>query len=103
MKKITHSSFLFSLLSCLLIFNLSFAQGALKEIPLKQQIEKSSLIIEGKVISKQSFWDANRHNIYTSRGNNFNGFDRLPFKYFIYFNRAGGIYIMTISVPKRLF
>ncbi len=66
MKKITHSSFLFSLLSCLLIFNLSFAQGALKEIPLKQQIENSGLIIEGKVISKQSFWDANRHNIYTS-------------------------------------
>lgn len=38
----------------------------LKEIPLKQQIEKSSLVIEGKVISKKSFWDTNRYNIYTA-------------------------------------
>ncbi|GAA3633368.1 hypothetical protein GCM10022397_18640 [Flavivirga jejuensis] len=37
----------------------------LREIPLKQQIDESSLVIEGKVISKQSFWDTDYKNIYT--------------------------------------
>lgn len=45
--------------SCLL------AQSLLREIPLKQQVENSSLIVEGKVISKTSFWDDNYNNIYT--------------------------------------
>lgn len=37
----------------------------LKEIPLAQQIESSSLVVEGKVISKESFWNADHTNIYT--------------------------------------
>lgn len=43
-----------------------FAQVMSKEIPLKQQIEKSSLVVEGEVIAKQSFWDVNHQNIYTA-------------------------------------
>lgn len=42
------------------------AQTLLEEVPLQKQIENSSLVIEGKVISKQSFWDSKRYNIYTS-------------------------------------
>jgi hypothetical protein len=42
------------------------AQATLKEIPLKRQIEKSSLVVEGKVVSKRSFWDANHQHIYTA-------------------------------------
>ena len=42
------------------------AQSVLREIPLQQQIEKSSLIVEGKVIAKKSYWDDNHHNIYTA-------------------------------------
>lgn len=42
------------------------AQILLKEASLKKQIENSSLVVEGKVISKTSFWDADKKNIYTS-------------------------------------
>ena len=42
-----------------------YSQTLLREIPLGDQIEMSSLVIEGKVISKRSFWDSNRYNIYT--------------------------------------
>ncbi|WP_198513439.1 T9SS type A sorting domain-containing protein [Confluentibacter lentus] len=52
----------------LLLFNIKivFAQSFLREIPLSQQIENSSLVIEGKVTSKKSFWDAEHRLIYTS-------------------------------------
>lgn len=36
-----------------------FSQVMLKEISLKQQIEKSDLVVEGKVVSKKSFWENN--------------------------------------------
>lgn len=42
------------------------AQILLKEASLKTQVENSSLIVEGKVISKHSFWDADKKNIYTA-------------------------------------
>ncbi len=42
------------------------AQILLKEASLKKQIENSSLVVEGKVISKKSFWDAEKKNIYTA-------------------------------------
>lgn len=51
---------------CLLFSYALNAQVLLKEMPLGKQIENSSLVIEGKVISKHSFWDAKRHNIYTT-------------------------------------
>lgn len=38
---------------------------SLVEIPLEKQVEKSSLIVEGKVISQKSFWGDNYRNIYT--------------------------------------
>lgn len=63
MKKIT---LFIVLLFSLIVTQDFFAQSMLREIPLEQQIEKSSLVIEGKVIGKKSFWDDNHHNIYTS-------------------------------------
>ncbi|MFI0428813.1 T9SS type A sorting domain-containing protein [Mariniflexile sp. HMF6888] len=42
------------------------AQILLKEASLKKQIENSSLVVEGQVISKKSFWDAEKKNIYTA-------------------------------------
>ncbi len=62
MKKIT----LFIALLFLISAEQLMAQTTLKEIPLQEQVEQSSLIVEGKVIAKKSFWDDNRHNIYTS-------------------------------------
>ena len=41
------------------------AQNLTYEVPLDAQVQASTQIIEGKVISKKSFWDANRENIYT--------------------------------------
>jgi hypothetical protein len=41
------------------------SQTLLREIPLGDQIENSEIVLEGKVIAKKSFWDVNRHNIYT--------------------------------------
>jgi len=35
-------------------------------IPLEERIQQSGLIVEGEVVSKKSFWDARRENIYTS-------------------------------------
>lgn len=64
MKKNTNSIFIILIFS--LFSNLGLnAQSMLKEISLKQQIEKSSLVVEGKVISKQSFWDVDHHHIFT--------------------------------------
>jgi PKD repeat protein len=43
----------------------SFSQS-FKEVNINTRISQSQATIEGKVISKESFWDANHHNIYTS-------------------------------------
>ncbi len=56
------------LVLCLLAFsggNL-FGQILLKETSLEKQIANSSLVIEGKVLSKRSFWDLENKNIYTA-------------------------------------
>lgn len=45
--------------------NLISGQSHSFEIPLNQQVLASTQIIEGEVISSQSFWDVNRLNIYT--------------------------------------
>ncbi|WP_303318928.1 T9SS type A sorting domain-containing protein [Flavivirga abyssicola] len=67
MRKIAQPIFLIIiLLFCLVFQNTLFAQISLREIPLKQQVKSSSLIIEGKVVSQKSFWDLNSRNIYTS-------------------------------------
>ena len=63
MKKITLAViFMFYILAVEVLY----AQVSLRQIPLLQQVEQSNLIIEGKVISKKSYWDLNRKNIYTS-------------------------------------
>jgi hypothetical protein len=38
----------------------------LVQIPLERRVEKSITVVEGKVVSQYSFWDAERRNIYTS-------------------------------------
>ena len=43
-----------------------FSQVMLRQIPLKQQIENSDLVVEGKVVSKKSFWNAGHDKIYTA-------------------------------------
>lgn len=61
MKKITLTIILFYVVS------LTFLNAQmLKEVSLKQQIDNSTLVVEGKVIAEKSFWDAKNHNIYTS-------------------------------------
>ena len=42
-----------------------WSQSALYPVSIDEQINTSDAIIEGRVISKASFWDANRANIYT--------------------------------------
>ena len=56
------------LISCFLGLGGSglFSQILLKETSLEKQITNSSLVIEGKVLSKRSFWDAENKNIYTA-------------------------------------
>ena len=45
-------------------FNGLYAQVMLREISLKEQIDNATLVVEGEVISKQSFW--NNNLIYTA-------------------------------------
>jgi hypothetical protein len=61
MKKNT----LLGLLFILVLSNSISAQILLKEVSLSKQIEKSTLVLEGKVLSKKSYWDANHEKIYT--------------------------------------
>lgn len=63
MKK---NTFIIASLFLLMSSELLFAQASLREISLQQQIEQSSLIVEGKVVSQNSFWDIESRNIYTS-------------------------------------
>ncbi len=44
----------------------SSAHALLREIPLEQRVANSDLIIEGKVVSKSSFWNTDQTMIYTS-------------------------------------
>lgn len=53
-------------LSLLLLSFISYSQvHLLKEIPLSDQINSAEVIAEGEVIAKKSYWDSNKHNIYT--------------------------------------
>ncbi len=64
---------LFSILSALLFLSLSvlsFNQvhaeaGLMKPISLAQRINNSDLVIEGKVIHQESYWDQSKRKIYT--------------------------------------
>ena len=65
MKKITSKLLFTSFLTFVFGALYVSAQGLMIEVSLQQQIEKSSLVIEGEVISKKSFWDEGKNNIYT--------------------------------------
>ncbi|MCD2258433.1 T9SS type A sorting domain-containing protein [Psychroserpens luteolus] len=65
MKKTTLSTVLLTVCLSLMMVNTSIAQELLYEVPLNTQVQSSSDIIEGKVISKTSFWDDNQKNIFT--------------------------------------
>ena len=56
---------LISLLLFLVLTKSISAQLMLKKVSLSKQIEKSTLVLEGKVLSKKSFWDTNHQKIYT--------------------------------------
>ncbi|MBR9913654.1 MAG: T9SS type A sorting domain-containing protein [Algicola sp.] len=65
MKKTTQLHLLLAIL--LIVSSQTFisAQELMFEVPLQTQVQASSQIIEGQVISKTSFWDDNQQNIYT--------------------------------------
>ncbi|WP_298239468.1 T9SS type A sorting domain-containing protein [uncultured Algibacter sp.] len=56
-----------TLLCFLFCFAIVSAQETISEIPLNKQVDLSTQIIEGKVISKESFWDETHSNIYTKQ------------------------------------
>ncbi|MBC8754430.1 BspA family leucine-rich repeat surface protein [Kordia sp. YSTF-M3] len=49
----------------ILVSYTAFSQCMVEEVSLTERINKSSIIIEGEVISQQGFWDAKRQNIFT--------------------------------------
>ncbi|WP_047548809.1 T9SS type A sorting domain-containing protein [Psychroserpens sp. Hel_I_66] len=65
MKKIIKSTLFLSLFFTMAFSLNSSAQELMIEVPFDTQIQSSTEIIEGKVISKASFWDNNHYNIYT--------------------------------------
>ncbi len=68
-KQKTNMKYLFKPTVYIFFFIFSFthlsSQELLEEIPLEQQIKNATTIIEGKVISKESFWDNDYNLIYT--------------------------------------
>ena len=58
LKSITSLAVVFSLLPV-------FGQELLYEVPMQQQIENADVIIEGKVLSKVSYWNSQQTNIFT--------------------------------------
>ncbi|PWH83670.1 hypothetical protein DIS18_03700 [Algibacter marinivivus] len=58
--------FTFLLLTFLINIPTIFAQVSLREISLKEQVDNSSLVAEGKVVAQRSFWDADHKLIYTA-------------------------------------
>ncbi|WP_142784274.1 T9SS type A sorting domain-containing protein [Changchengzhania lutea] len=65
MKKTTLAYTLMLLLFCVTGSQKLFSQSLI-EIPIDKQIYNSNLIVEGKVVSQKSYWNAEKNNIYTS-------------------------------------
>lgn len=63
--KYIHIKYLITSLFSICFCNYLVGQPHTYEVPLDRQVIASTQIIEGKVISSRSLWDANRHNIYT--------------------------------------
>jgi len=64
MKKHNMNRIIFFFIALTLISSNISAQ--LQQVTLQQRVENSSLVFEGKVLSKSSFWDTDRRHIYTS-------------------------------------
>lgn len=54
------------LISAMAVSALASAQCLLREVPLAERVQNSSVIVEGKVISKKSFWNEQHNYIYTA-------------------------------------
>ncbi len=67
MKKNTFKKFIAFAFCTFFFSTIAIAQqrGLLSKISLEDQIESSAQIVEGKVISKKSYWDENHQKIYT--------------------------------------
>nr|WP_321221458.1 T9SS type A sorting domain-containing protein [uncultured Psychroserpens sp.] len=65
MKRNTQSKLFIALFFSIAMTFTSLAQELMIEIPFNTQVQSSSSIVEGKVLSKTSFWDTNHYNIYT--------------------------------------
>ena len=66
MKNNTFKGLIYVLILTFFCLTMTQAQSLLREVPLTNKIEASDLLVEGKVIAKQSFWDAEMKHIYTS-------------------------------------
>ncbi len=55
----------FIIIGLIFTSNYTFSQ-AIREVSFNSRVNQSQLIVEGKVISKRSFWDVQQHNIYTA-------------------------------------
>ena len=65
MANYTFSRHIIILLLFIAMANISASQEAMLEVKLQDQVQLSNQIVEGEVISKQSFWDDAYENIYT--------------------------------------
>lgn len=63
MKKSLHCTIVFCV--CFLLSGQLISQQLLKRLDLESLVEKSSLVIEGKVLYQMAYWDADKNNIYT--------------------------------------
>lgn len=63
MKRLLRSLSLFTLLFA--VASPTFSQCVVDYFSLQKKVYESDLVVEGKVINKRSYWDANKQNIYT--------------------------------------
>lgn len=66
MKNSTFKGFNFILIFALIFSSFIQGQSLLREVSLSNKINTSNLLVEGKVIEKQSFWGGDKKHIYTS-------------------------------------
>ncbi len=65
MKQKLLLKFFLAMALCLFAENIVWGQCMLKEVPLERQVNKSSLVVEGKVVAKKSVWNADKNRILT--------------------------------------
>lgn len=65
-KKTKDMKKIYAALALFLSVSMAYSQCMTRPISLNQRVSNSSVIIEGKVISKQAFWNADHNTIFTS-------------------------------------